>query len=180
MAQGETGHGSSSGPGSPDDPVAACGIRVLEALRSIGAGIDRYRQVVAGQLGLGTAELITISQLHHEEPLPARRIGARTGLTPGSVTALLDRLEARGYVTRVRPPHDRRALQVWLTPAGRALGDGMVNRLLPPIAAIVDEIGPDGARTAVAMLDQIAAALNDVALGMAGPGSETPPSSAGP
>jgi hypothetical protein len=56
---------------------------MLDALRAVGAGIDRYRQVVAVRLDLGTADLITISQLHHQEPLRAAQIGARTGLTPG-------------------------------------------------------------------------------------------------
>jgi DNA-binding MarR family transcriptional regulator len=56
----------------------------------------------------------------------AGQIGERTGLTPGSVTALLNRLESRGYLTCMRPDHDRRSLQVSLTPAGRTLGGVLV------------------------------------------------------
>jgi DNA-binding MarR family transcriptional regulator len=132
---------------------------MLGALRAVGGGIDRYRQVVAARLGLGTAELIAISQLHHQEPLRAAQIGARTGLTPGSVTALLDRLESRGYVTRLRPDHDRRSLQICLTSTGRAIGDGMVEALVPALDAIARDIGADGSRTVITVLNLITEVL---------------------
>jgi len=39
----------------------------------------------------------------------------------GTITGLLDRLEAKGLIRRERSADDRRAVQVFLTPAGRAL-----------------------------------------------------------
>jgi DNA-binding MarR family transcriptional regulator len=135
---------------------------MLDALRSVGAGIDRYRQAVAARLDLGSAELITIGQLHHQEPLRAAQIGSRTGLTRGSVTALLDRLEARGYITRTTPEHDRRSLHIYLTAAGRALGDGMVAPLVPALDAIADDIGPHGSQTVIAVLNLITDVLADL------------------
>ncbi len=42
-------------------------------------------------------------------------------LNPGAMTRLLDRLEAKGLVTRVADPGDRRALHIHLTEAGTAI-----------------------------------------------------------
>ena len=132
---------------------------MLDALRAVGAGIDRYRQVAAARLGLGTAELTAISQLHHQEPLRAAQIGARTGLTPGSVTALLDRLESRGYVTRLRPDHDRRTLGLDREPGPRAADarsprSGSQRRhYQPPLRAIVGAVLLLGARDVIGQLD---------------------------
>ena len=42
-------------------------------------------------------------------------------LNPGAMTRLLDRLEAKGLVTRVADPGDRRALHIHLTDAGTAI-----------------------------------------------------------
>jgi DNA-binding MarR family transcriptional regulator len=152
---------------------------MLDALRAVGAGIDRYRQVVAARLGLGTAELIAISHLHHQEGLRAAQIGARTGLTPGSVTALLDRLESRGYVTRLRPDHDRRTLQIHLTPAGRAIGDAMVGSLVPALDTISRDIGTDGSRTVITVLNQITEVLTGLHVDQAAEAPDQPRQQAG-
>jgi DNA-binding MarR family transcriptional regulator len=42
-------------------------------------------------------------------------------LHPGAMTRLLDKLEARGILTRVADPSDRRALHIHLTPVGEAM-----------------------------------------------------------
>jgi DNA-binding MarR family transcriptional regulator len=65
---------------------------------------------------------------------PLRRAGAPHELTPtelakqrmmtsGGMTAALDRLERKGFVTRVPNPSDRRGSLVRLTDAGRAVID---------------------------------------------------------
>ena len=42
-------------------------------------------------------------------------------LNPGAMTRLLDRLEAKGLISRVADPGDRRALHIHLTEAGIAI-----------------------------------------------------------
>lgn len=41
-------------------------------------------------------------------PLTAKNLADRIGLTGGAITGVADRLEAAGFVERVRDPHDRR------------------------------------------------------------------------
>lgn len=135
------------------------GSAILTAVRAIGTRTDAYRRAVAAEVGLGAADLAAISLLHRQEPQRASQIGELTGLTPGSVTALLDRLQGRGYLTRIRPDHDRRSLQVCLTPAGRALGDAVINALLPTMDRIAAEVGPDRVSIALTVLEKINAAL---------------------
>lgn len=45
----------------------------------------------------------------------------RLGVESPTVTKMVTRLEAAGFVRRRSHPADRRSTQVWLTPAGRAL-----------------------------------------------------------
>jgi DNA-binding MarR family transcriptional regulator len=52
--------------------------------------------------------------------LTAGELAAAVGLSPGAVTTALDRLEARGFVTRERDESDRRRVTLKRTPeAGR-------------------------------------------------------------
>ncbi|MDT7578546.1 MAG: hypothetical protein QOH17_4879 [Pseudonocardiales bacterium] len=145
--------------GEEDSGARTDALAILVALRAVGGGIEGYRRAVAAHFGLVTADLVAIGLLHQQEPQRPVRIGEQTGLTPGSVTALLDRLETRGYLIRVRPAEDRRRLHVLLTPQGRALGDTLVDVLLPALTRIVEDIGPQDCRTVIGALDQTSAAL---------------------
>ena len=136
---------------------------VLGAVRALAEGIDRYRHAVGGQLNLGMPEIITLAQLLYAEPLRTSAVGERTGLTPGSVTALLDRLETRGYISRVRPPDNRRVVLIALTEAGRDLARGIYTPLEPLLQKVASEPdAPDPARL-VHCLGRIAEVLNDLA-----------------
>ncbi|MGH7529836.1 MAG: MarR family winged helix-turn-helix transcriptional regulator, partial [Gemmatimonadales bacterium] len=57
-------------------------------------------------------------------------LAAALGLTTGSVTAMLDRLERRGYVSRMSDPADRRRVQVRPSTAATRAAD----RLWGPLA----------------------------------------------
>ena len=56
-------------------------------------------------------------------PQTARAIANETGLTPASITALLDRLEARGLLSRKADPNDRRKVMVWATRKSQAMAE---------------------------------------------------------
>jgi DNA-binding MarR family transcriptional regulator len=62
------------------------------------------------------------------------QLAIQSGLTTGAVTAVVDRLEAAGYVARSRDPVDRRKLWVEATPH--------VNALVEVIFGVYDLIGP--------------------------------------
>ena len=50
-----------------------------------------------------------------------KEIGARLQLDSGTLTPILKRLEASGYIRRTRLPENQRQLRVELTDSGRAL-----------------------------------------------------------
>jgi MarR family transcriptional regulator, 2-MHQ and catechol-resistance regulon repressor len=73
------------------------------------------------KLGLGLSDFAVLEMLLHKGPQPVNTIGAKVLLTSGSITAAVDRLEARGLVRRGNDPKDRRARIVHLTRSGRKL-----------------------------------------------------------
>ena len=79
--------------------------------------------------------------------------------TRTQVTRLLDGLEARGLVQRQLSAHDRRSLELTLTPAGRDL----LARAQPAAHAAYSEVwgclGDDGLATATRTLAQLHNAL---------------------
>jgi DNA-binding MarR family transcriptional regulator len=107
---------SSDVPGNGRDTGAAAEAAVA-ACRRLHAAVDRLDQAAADSLRITRNDLRCLNVLEHG-PLAPARIAASLGLTSGSVTALVDRLETRGFVARSRDPNDRRALRVSLQPVG--------------------------------------------------------------
>lgn len=73
------------------------------------------------ELDLTYTQYICMMALWEEEPLAVKEIGARLHLDSGTLTPLLKKLEAKGYLTRKRNDQDERRLEVALTKAGSAL-----------------------------------------------------------
>jgi len=85
---------------------------VVQASRESSTLAVFFHTRMAERVGLGATEEKTLGLLGKLGPLTAGEIAAHTGLTTPSVTGLLDRLEVKGMVQRVRDPHDRRRVIV--------------------------------------------------------------------
>lgn len=71
--------------------------------------------------GLSYPQYLVLLALWERDGLSVKEIGARLELDSGTLTPLLKRLEASGYLRRERVPGNERQLQVGLTEAGRSL-----------------------------------------------------------
>jgi MarR family 2-MHQ and catechol resistance regulon transcriptional repressor len=88
--------------------------KAFEAVRS-------YAIKDIASLGLGLSDFAILEILLHKGPCPVNDIGGRVGLTSGSMTTAIDRLEKRALVERRIETGDRRTRVVHLTPEGRKL-----------------------------------------------------------
>jgi len=84
------------------------------------AGAVLNNQAVTARVGLGASDAQFMSLLSVHGPLAPGRFAELTGLTTGTVTGVLDRLEKAGYVRRERDPGDRRKVLVIPVPEAMA------------------------------------------------------------
>lgn len=104
---------------------------VFRGLRRTSTAAVFLHSAIAEKLGLSATDMKTMEVLGRVGPLTAGRIAAHTGLAPTSVTSLIDRLEKKRFVRRVRDPEDRRRVVVEL----RASSAGRLGAVFEPIAA---------------------------------------------
>jgi MarR family 2-MHQ and catechol resistance regulon transcriptional repressor len=90
---------------------------MIKAMRAL----TRYAAAGIGDTGLGDSDFRVLELLHHKGPLPVNTIGPIIDLTPGSISIAVDRLVAKGLVSRVESAEDRRVRIVSLTPRGKDL-----------------------------------------------------------
>lgn len=93
----------------------------LERLFAFAVTVQQYMQAGLVARGLTRARATVIWQLHRQGPVTQQQIARTIGVTPRNVTALLDGLQASGFVQRDPHPADRRAVLVRLTDAGAAI-----------------------------------------------------------
>ena len=95
----------------------------LEALRqavgaetqSLQSAVDAFDEAAADVLGVNRTDLRCLEAIFQGDRLTPGVLGPALGLTTGSVTAMLDRLERLGYLTRSSDPSDRRKVVVGIT-----------------------------------------------------------------
>jgi MarR family 2-MHQ and catechol resistance regulon transcriptional repressor len=90
---------------------------MLKAMRAL----TRYAAAGIEGTGLGDSDFRVLEVLLHKGPLPVNTIGPIVDLTPGSISIAVDRLVAKGLVSRVESAEDRRVRIVALTSRGRDL-----------------------------------------------------------
>ena len=100
---------------SADESRAAIQRSILRFI----AGVVLHNHAVAQRVGLGASDSQLISLLNLHGPLTPGRLAELTGLTTGTVTGVIDRLERAGYVRRERDSTDRR--KVLVTPVPEAM-----------------------------------------------------------
>ncbi|GAA1818523.1 MarR family winged helix-turn-helix transcriptional regulator [Actinomadura chokoriensis] len=93
-----------------------------------------HGQAGARACDMGATDLYALNVLELSGAMTPGELGARTGLTTGPTTRLIDRLEKTGYVRRLPSPDDRRkvivepiaqpaGLDEVLAPARRRIGE---------------------------------------------------------
>jgi DNA-binding MarR family transcriptional regulator len=85
------------------------------------AGVVLHNHAVAQRVGLGASDSQLISLLNIHGPLTPGRLAELTGLTTGTVTGVIDRLERAGFVRRERDTTDRRKVLVTPVPEAMAI-----------------------------------------------------------
>jgi DNA-binding MarR family transcriptional regulator len=88
------------------------------------AEVVLFNHAVSAKVGLGASDSQFMTLLQTYGPLTPRQLAEHTGLTSGTVTGVIDRLESLDLVTRRPDPHDRR--KVVVTPSPEAIQEKLV------------------------------------------------------
>jgi DNA-binding MarR family transcriptional regulator len=95
----------------------------VAAVRASQTATEILDHAVADHLGLDRNAYRCLDILDQEGPMTAGRLATRSRLSPGAITALLDRLEQKGLARRVRDTKDRRQVLVEVAPKLREMAE---------------------------------------------------------
>ncbi|ALP43214.1 MarR family winged helix-turn-helix transcriptional regulator [Aeromonas schubertii] len=94
---------------------------LLVALRQIIRAIDLHSKRLIKEAGLTAPQLFLLKGVEQLGNASMRQLADHTNMSQATATTIMDRLESRGLVVRLRSDSDKRKVHASLTEAGRTL-----------------------------------------------------------
>lgn len=162
---GEIGTGDLDSAGSDSEPTmeglspfsdTTIGYLVRDAHRSF----SRALQARIASHGVSMGQWFFLRALWDEDGLTQRELSQRVGMMEPTTVTALNSMERRGLVERVRNPHDRRKVNIFLTPKGRALREVLMPCSVDVNNQAVRGLGSSEVNRAIAILRRVIGNLN--------------------
>ncbi|MBA6234425.1 MULTISPECIES: MarR family winged helix-turn-helix transcriptional regulator [unclassified Colwellia] len=95
--------------------------QLLIALRKVIRAIGLHSKQLNKTSGLTTPQLLIMLEIDKTSGINSSQVAKNVNLSAATVTNILDRLENKGLVSRVRSTQDKRKVSLYLTEDGKAL-----------------------------------------------------------
>jgi len=144
----------------PDLDVSSVGI--ISRLNRLVAIIAEEQEALFAEHGISNPTftmLVTLVRINQPGGVSQRRLASEMGLTPGTVSARVDRLVADGLVARSPDPADKRGSLVTLTDRGRDLFEAVVPAHLANQVRLLGSLTPDEQGTLTGLLRKLLVAF---------------------
>jgi MarR family 2-MHQ and catechol resistance regulon transcriptional repressor len=129
-------------------------VKLMRAYKSVTGRVETLLAVD----GLTLTQLGVLEAVLHKGPMTHRELGKKVLTSAGNMTDVVDKLEARGLVRRLRGEVDRRQVRVELTDVGRTLIETLFPRHAGDIARAMAGLGSDELAQLGALLRKLAIA----------------------
>jgi DNA-binding MarR family transcriptional regulator len=139
----------------------------LTGFDALAQAVRRARGAPASNGGLTLSQYGLLEVLTTRPVARVQELAGHAGIAPSTATRILDALERRGIVQRVRSTEDRRAVAVTLTDVGRRLLGDEQEWLRGRQRAFYESLPPAEQELAPDLLLRLAALTDDLAAGPA-------------
>lgn len=97
-------------------------------------------------LNITAIQAMVLRFLYDEEGVTSIDLGKKTELDSSTMTGILDRLEAAGFIARKDNPDDRRSIRIYLTGKGNVAGREIASRMEAANADFLKILNPEEER----------------------------------
>ncbi|MCC7111139.1 MAG: MarR family transcriptional regulator [Deltaproteobacteria bacterium] len=147
-------------PKDPDvaEPELGAALDFLRELWRLNHALERLSARMERELGITAQQRLVLRCLVHRDSISAGGLAELMHLDPGTVSAALRRMEAKGLVRRSRPAEDRRRVVVTLSARGRTLArpaEGTVEHAVARLIESLSAAESDATRRALTRLTML-------------------------
>ncbi|MEJ7799611.1 MAG: MarR family transcriptional regulator [Ilumatobacter sp.] len=145
-------------PSCPSEPASDAVAELTRRLLRVSFVIISRRSLPNGLSPTDTRALEALDLLARGPASPSE-LSNQLGVSRPAATAIVDRLEAVGFVARHVVASDRRRINVALTDAARTFGTENLRPLARSIERAVSELSPDDARSVANYITAVIAGI---------------------
>lgn len=124
---------------SPDTSTDTSADDVMEALVRSAFQVMGVMTRISAEHDLSLTQLRVLGILRDRRPR-VTELATFLGLDKSTMSGLIDRAERRGLLKRGKNPHDKRVVDVYLTPAGHELEQRLTDEFRRDLAPVVDRL----------------------------------------
>jgi len=95
--------------------------RIMRALRRVIRAVHIHSKKLNLEFGLTTPQLLCLDALEKSTPMTLTDLARAVNLGTSTANGIIDRLEAKKYLTRTRSTEDHRKVYLEITPSGREI-----------------------------------------------------------
>ncbi|MFJ1766061.1 MarR family winged helix-turn-helix transcriptional regulator [Amycolatopsis sp. NPDC088138] len=134
---------------------------VLLGARELSTETVMFHTAIAETRGLSPVESKVLDYLARLGPQMPKELARLSGLAPASVTALIDRLERKGFVSREPHPDDRRKVLIALDPGAIERSMHLWDHLVAKVLELCERYSDDELRTVIGFVAAAAAITHE-------------------
>ncbi len=132
-------------------------VRTAILISGIGADLFRKHDLTEAQFN------VLIALRYRDRELTQSDLGKRLVVTRASITSVLDKLEAKGLVTRRNVAGNRRIHIVTLTPKGEEVLDRVEPLYIEAIHEVLKDLDEEQCRMMIALLERVRDRIRTIA-----------------
>ncbi len=128
---------------------------IVGAIRKLVRAVSNDAFKMSRQYGLTGPQSSVLRTLVNEGSLSSASLSRRLYVTPSNITGIIDRLEKKGLVERIKKEGDRRVALITLTESGNELSNSLPDPIEKKLINELADLEPEHVRILAMVMNQI-------------------------
>ena len=112
-------------------------------------------QKISKRYGLTEPQSAVVRNLYNNGPMSSADLSRNLFVTPSNITGIIDRLEKKQFVERIKKEGDRRVALITLTEAGQELSKTLPDPIMKKFIAELADLEPEHVQLLAVAMNQI-------------------------
>lgn len=135
-------------------------IQIIVKIRKLSRSLDKYSKYLDNKYHVTLPQLLCLNEMHVNGSTTLTDLTRKLNMNNSAMTGIVDRLESKGLLQRIRRSGDRRTVYIEFTNTGREYAEHLLQVLETDSFFDVDKISIDKLAEIAASLDQIISSLD--------------------